>query len=48
MGDVITAVYEKGVLRPLETLALAERSQVKIQILETTSPSKEVDEARRT
>lgn len=33
MGTVITAVYEKGVLRPLTPLGLSERQTVKIQIL---------------
>ena len=33
MGTVITAVYEKGVLRPLTPLTLAERQTVKIQLL---------------
>lgn len=33
METIITAVYEKGVLRPLTPLPLAERQTVKIQIL---------------
>jgi predicted DNA-binding antitoxin AbrB/MazE fold protein len=33
MAEVITAVYEKGVLRPLTPLALAEKQTVRIQIL---------------
>jgi predicted DNA-binding antitoxin AbrB/MazE fold protein len=47
MSQTITAVYEQGVLRPLEPLALAERSQVKIQIVETAAPSRDTAEARR-
>ncbi len=47
MSNVITAIYEQGALRPLEPLALTERSQVKIQILETTSPPEEAAEMRR-
>ena len=47
MNNVITAIYEQGVLRPLEPLAMVEHSQVKIQILGMTSLPKEEDEARR-
>lgn len=47
MSQTITAIYEQGVLRPLQPLPLAEHSQVKIQILEMTSPPTEVDETRR-
>ena len=43
MSDVITVIYEQGLLRPLEPLALAENSQVKIQILDTTSAEDQND-----
>lgn len=33
MAEVITAIYEKGVLRPLEPLHLRERQQVRIQVV---------------
>jgi predicted DNA-binding antitoxin AbrB/MazE fold protein len=47
MSQTITAIYEQGILRPLEPLILAERSQVKIQILEAASPEDEDDRRRR-
>jgi predicted DNA-binding antitoxin AbrB/MazE fold protein len=47
MPDAITAVYENGVLRPLESLTLLEHSRVKLQIVEVTLASPEADEARR-
>ena len=33
MGDILTAVYENGVLRPLEPVSLRERQTVRIQVL---------------
>jgi predicted DNA-binding antitoxin AbrB/MazE fold protein len=39
--DVITAIYEKGVLRPLKPLPLAEKQTVKIQIV-TDDPEKQI------
>ena len=33
MAETITAVYEKGVLRPLEPLDLQEQQRVRIQLL---------------
>ncbi|MDY0020026.1 MAG: antitoxin family protein [Anaerolineae bacterium] len=33
MAEVIDAVYEKGVLRPLEPLHLRERQTVRIQVI---------------
>ncbi|MGA9348682.1 MAG: antitoxin family protein [Anaerolineae bacterium] len=33
MSEVITAIYEKGVLRPLEELPLEERQQVVLKII---------------
>ena len=41
MSEVITAVYEKGVLRPLHPLNLREKQTVRIQVL----PTEPVDEA---
>lgn len=41
MSEVITAVYEKGVLRPLHPLNLREKQTVYIQVL----PAEPVDEA---
>jgi predicted DNA-binding antitoxin AbrB/MazE fold protein len=32
--DTIIAIYEQGVLRPLTTLALAEHTRVRLQIIE--------------
>jgi len=47
VGHVISAIYEQGVLRPLEPLNLAEYSQVQIQILGTDPAAKNPDLARR-
>ena len=33
MMEIVTAVYEKGMLRPLQPLDLRERQQVRIQVL---------------
>jgi predicted DNA-binding antitoxin AbrB/MazE fold protein len=33
MGEILTAVYENGVLRPLEPVTLRERQTVRIQVL---------------
>ncbi len=33
MGEIVTAVYEKGVLRPLQPLKLRERQTVRIQVM---------------
>ncbi len=33
MSEIVTAVYEKGVLRPLKPLNLHERETVRIQLL---------------
>ena len=38
MAEVITAIYEKGVLRPLEPLNLRESQRVRIQIASEESP----------
>ena len=43
MSEVITAVYEKGVLRPLHPLNLREKQTVRIQLL----PAEPVDEAEQ-
>jgi predicted DNA-binding antitoxin AbrB/MazE fold protein len=37
MSEIITAVYENGILRPLEPLSLQERQRVRIQILVDTT-----------
>lgn len=46
MVDTVTAVYEKGVLRPLEPLNLQERQRVRLQIVpeETEAPEKPADQ----
>jgi predicted DNA-binding antitoxin AbrB/MazE fold protein len=41
MAEVITAIYEKGVLRPLHPLNLREQQRVYLQVL----PVEPVDEA---
>jgi predicted DNA-binding antitoxin AbrB/MazE fold protein len=33
MAEIVTAVYEKGVLRPLQPLNLEERQTVRLQVL---------------
>ena len=33
MTEIVTAVYEKGILRPLQPLKLRERQTVRIQVL---------------
>ncbi len=33
MAEIVTAVYEKGILRPLQPLSLRERQTVRIQVL---------------
>jgi len=33
MAEIVTAVYEKGMLRPLQPLNLRERQTVRIQVL---------------
>ena len=33
MAEIVTAVYEKGVLRPLQPLNLKERQTVRLQVL---------------
>ena len=37
MGQVLEAVYERGVLRPLEELGLAEHQRVVIELRESAS-----------
>ena len=48
MSEIITAVYEKGKLRPLQPLKLRERQTVRIQVLQDEpipgKPEDEVDE----
>ncbi len=45
MTEIVTAVYEKGMLRPLQPLDLRERQTVRIQVLpEKTATQKEPDD----
>jgi predicted DNA-binding antitoxin AbrB/MazE fold protein len=46
MSEIVTAVYENGMLRPLEPLKLRERQTVRIQVL-TGDTGQEVDEVVR-
>jgi len=41
MGEIVTAVYEQGVLRPLTLLHLPEHAQVQVQIVARISASEE-------
>ncbi len=43
MSEVITAIYEKGVLRPLQPLDLREQQTVYLQLL-PTQPTNEAEE----
>ena len=47
MAEIVTAVYEKGVLRPLQPLNLEERQTVRLQVLpeEQDSNAEEVIQA---
>jgi len=48
MNEVLTAVYEKGVLRPLSPLNLHERQMVRIQVVpEELAPADELEEIIR-
>ncbi len=40
MAEIVTAVYEKGVLRPLHPLNLRERQTVRVQVLPEEPPGK--------
>ena len=44
MGEIVTAVYEKGVLRPLQPLKLREQQTVWIQVMPDES-AKDGEEA---
>jgi predicted DNA-binding antitoxin AbrB/MazE fold protein len=48
MAEIVTAVYEKGMLRPLQPLNLRERQTVRIQVLleESAVPEKSGDEVK--
>lgn len=46
MDTIVTAVYERGVLRLLQPLTLPEHTRVRIQVLEVEA-SEEMDEVRR-
>jgi predicted DNA-binding antitoxin AbrB/MazE fold protein len=43
MAEIVTAVYEKGMLRPLQPLNLRERQTVRIQVL----PEEAADEVEK-
>lgn len=43
MSEIITAVYEKGILRPLHPLNLREKETVRLQVL-PTEPADEGEE----
>jgi predicted DNA-binding antitoxin AbrB/MazE fold protein len=43
MAEIVTAVYEKGVLRPLQPLNLEERQTVRLQVL-PEEPESEVEQ----
>ena len=44
MTEIVTAVYEKGMLRPLQPLDLQERQRVRIQILPEAADGSEEPE----
>ncbi|MBL7202420.1 MAG: antitoxin family protein [Anaerolineae bacterium] len=44
MAEIVTAVYENGLLRPLEPLDLRERQRVRIQVLPENSEGQEESE----
>lgn len=43
MSDIITALYENGILRPLNPLSVQEGSTVRLQIL-TEDPAQEAEQ----
>lgn len=47
MGKVVTAVYEQGVLRPLDPLNLREHQEVRIEVLPDDLEGKMGEEAIR-
>lgn len=46
MGEVITAVYEKGALYPLTPLKLREHQRVRVQVLPENAPLEETARER--
>lgn len=44
MAEIVTAVYENGLLRPLEPLDLRERQRVRIQVLPDNGEGQEDSE----
>ena len=46
MSETVTAVYEKGVLRPLTPLALPESTRVQLQIIDPAPPDQEQHQVR--
>jgi len=47
MSQIVTAVYEKGVLRPLHPVNLRDRQQVRLQVLPDDSEENEASMAVR-
>jgi predicted DNA-binding antitoxin AbrB/MazE fold protein len=47
MNETVTAVYEKGVLRPLTPLSLPESTRVRLQIIDQTPADQEQLQVRR-
>jgi len=47
MAEIVTAVYERGVLRPLQPLNLRERQRVCIQVVPETTEEDEGEEMVR-
>jgi len=47
MAEIVTAVYERGVLRPLQPLNLQERQRVCIQVVPETTEEDEGEEMVR-
>ncbi len=46
MGEVITAVYEKGILRPLTPLNLREHQRVRVQVIPENALEEETPRER--
>ncbi len=47
MSEIVTAIYEQGVLRPLTPLSLPENARVQIQIIEQLSNTEERQRVRQ-
>src|SRR3954465_11651064 len=46
MGNLVTAIYENGVLRPLTPLALPEHAQVEISVQSVSAPADNLEYRR--